>query len=108
MAYANLTEPGMKHFTSVLLQNCKVLKYEYYNRIFNAIIFVLFVIITCFILYYCKYTKENRIQNEEHQYESKQKHTLRTLQNIQKYKQKIESERISNIPFQTSDYKIFM
>lgn len=105
---ANLIEPGMKYFMSTLLQECQLLKYEYYNRMFNAIVFVFFILVTFGILYYCKHTKENQVQNEKDQYQSKKQHTLKTLQSIQKYKQKTESERISNIPFQTSDYKIFM
>jgi len=107
--YAKLTEPGMEYFTNKLLQKCKMWKYNYYNRILNITIFVIFVTICACVLYYCKYSKTMKEKNKSQHDQFKKQHTLDTLKVLQKLKQKVHSERISNLPFESNlDNKIFV
>ena len=109
--YATLVEPNMQNSMRNLLQNCHEWKTQYYNRIINASLLFMFILITSTTLYYCKTTKQSttkeKIRNEQY----KKEHTLRTLQNLQSINQKVQSERISSVPFDRTfnlDNKIFM
>lgn len=107
--YAKLTEPGMEYFTSKLLQKCKIWKYNYYNRIFNISIFMVFCITLVGMLYYCKYSKTKKEKNRLKDSQQKKQHTIDTLKVLQKLNQKVHSERISNLPFESNlDNKIFV
>lgn len=107
--YAKLTEPGMEYFTNKLLQKCKVWKYNYYNRIFNILIFAIFCVLIVAILYCCKHSKKAKKINSKKEIQMKKQHTINTLKNLQEINQKVHSERISNVPFESNlDNKIFV
>lgn len=109
--YARLVEPNMQNVMQNLLQNCHECKSRYYNRIVNATLLIVFCLITGTTLYYCKKTKHEYLKQNKNHEKCKKEHTLRTLQNLQHINQKVQSERISSIPFDSTfnlDNKIFM
>ena len=109
--YANLIEPNTKYVMKNLLQHCHEWKSQYYNRIMNATLWIVFSVLLCSVLYYCKKTKQSSVNNKKIHERHKKEHTLQTLQNLNQINQKVQSERISNIPFDTTfnlDNKIFI
>lgn len=109
--YARLVEPNMENIMQNLLQNCREWKSNYYNRMINATLLILFVLTTGITLYYCKNTKQVTTKAKKRHEQHKKEHTLRTLQTLQKINQKVQSERISSVPFDRTfnlDNKIFI
>ena len=52
MNKANLVEPGVKSFLSHSLNNCKNIKYKYYNSIFNISALIIFIVFFIGLLFY--------------------------------------------------------
>lgn len=68
----SLIEPGVKSFLKISLQNCKQLKEQYYNAIFNTAAFAAFVAIVGIILvikYNFKPSEEERERKIQEQRE---------------------------------------
>jgi len=62
---AALIEPGVKSFLKLSLQNCRQVKEQYYNTIFNTCTFVVFVVIVGTILFIKYKTKPTAEEIEE-------------------------------------------
>ena len=62
---ASLIEPGVKSFLKLSLQNCKQVKERYYNTIFNAGIFLIFIAIIGTILFIKYKTKPSADEVEQ-------------------------------------------
>jgi hypothetical protein len=68
----SLIEPGVRSFLKISLQNCKQLKEQYYNAIFNTAAFATFVAVVGIILvvkYKFKPTEEERERKIQEQRE---------------------------------------
>ena len=52
MEYPKLIEPNIKYFTKATLKQCKLIKYKYFNIIFNVGCLVLLVVIGGGLLVY--------------------------------------------------------
>ncbi len=81
-----LIEPGTKYFIHKSLEQCKEIKYSYYNTIFNIIVFLVFIGFTFVICYYGYKEKkvEKKISNETYIHE--------LINKIQKEKQEEEKK----------------
>ena len=53
MENPRLIEPSAKHFLYSTLQKCHDNRVQLYTIALNVIVFILFVVILCVILYYC-------------------------------------------------------
>ena len=49
---SKLTEPGVRYFLCEVLKQCREKKYALYSKLFNTIIFILFLLLIGGILYY--------------------------------------------------------
>ena len=70
-SYPILTEPGVHYFLCGILKQCREQKYAIYSKLFNLLLFLLFVLLLGSILYHRhkgKMTdkeKKTRMHNEE-------------------------------------------
>jgi hypothetical protein len=62
---ASLIEPGVKSFLKLSLQNCRQVKEQYYNTIFNACTFFIFVAVIGIILFIKYKTKPSADEVEQ-------------------------------------------
>jgi len=96
---AKLVEPGMKYFTTELLNKCNEKKLYFMNVSYNigiTILFFGFIIILVCISYQDKVYRET---NNEYIQLEKEKSTIETLKKIRELEKKYHSELISNIPY---------
>ncbi len=63
-----LIEPGTKYFIHKTLEQCKEVKYSYYNTMFNIIVFLLFVGMIFLICYYGYKNKKSEKKNTNEKY----------------------------------------
>ena len=92
-----LIEPGAKYFFDETLKRCRMTKYNYFNRIYNVCLTILFVLVIGSILY-CTYKTKN---NEYMQKQRTLQQELYIASKIKKIKQAQRRERgqmITNIP----------
>jgi len=92
-----LTEPGVMYFFDETLKNCRKMKYNYFNTIYNTCLAFLLLCIVGTILYFTYNTKNN-------EYLQKQRTLQQELFITSKIKQVQQSQRrergqlITNIP----------
>jgi hypothetical protein len=75
---ASLIEPGVKSFLKLSLQNCRQVKERYYNTVFNACIFLIFVAIIGTILF-IKYKTKPSQDEVEHRRQTQREYVLSQL-----------------------------
>lgn len=92
-----LVEPGVKYFFNESLKNCKKVKYNYYNSLFNLILCVLFILIVGSILLINYRNKQNSYVRREKQ-RQQEEYLANTIHKIQREKQRERGQMITNIP----------
>ena len=75
---ASLIEPGVKSFLKLSLQNCRQVKERYYNTVFNACIFLIFVAVIGTILF-IKYKTKPSQDEVEHRRQTQREYVLSQL-----------------------------
>lgn len=90
---AFLIEPNVKYALETTLQNCHNCRVKYYNIIFNAGIFIIFVTVTFLILYYSykpplTYEEKQQKMIKDQQY---------VLSKIRFYKDEFKKKNVTDI-----------
>lgn len=104
-----LIEPGTHYFFKETLKNCKKIKYSFYNKLFNIIITLIFVLAISTFLYIQyknvnnKKLKENQEKIKEYQYGK----IMRIIEEHNQEKARQRQELITNLPTNTSIKKTF-
>jgi hypothetical protein len=75
---ASLIEPGVKSFLKLSLQNCRQVKEQYYNTIFNACTFFIFIAVIGTILF-IKYKTKPSADEVEQQRQTQREYVLSQL-----------------------------
>jgi hypothetical protein len=75
---ASLIEPGVKSFLKLSLQNCRQVKEQYYNTIFNACTFFIFIAVVGTILF-IKYKTKPSADEVEQQRQTQREYVLSQL-----------------------------
>lgn len=97
-----LIEPDVKYFLNETLKQCHIIREEFYNKLFNIGMFILFLMILGGLLVYKYKGKLTPIeiikQNNE-----KQQYILEKIKNFQIYKQHAQQELITGLPHWVND-----
>lgn len=98
-----LIEPGVRFFLHQSLKQCNILREEYYNLVFNIMVFVGLLLFFGLILVY-KY--KGRLSTSEMQKKNKEKqqYLLSKIQNFQENKRKSHQELITGLPNWENEY----
>jgi hypothetical protein len=103
---SSLIEPGTHYFINQTLKNCKIVKEEYYNNIFNIALFLSLLLLIIFLLiirYKGKITPVEKKNKER----VKQEYILSKIKNYQDAKQRHRQEIITNLPkWENNEYEI--
>ena len=75
---ASLIEPGVKSFLKLSLQNCRQVKEQYYNTIFNMCTFFIFIAVIGTILF-IKYKTKPSADEVEHRRQTQREYVLSQL-----------------------------
>ena len=75
---ASLIEPGVKSFLKLSLQNCRQFKERYYNTIFNACVFIGFIVVVGTILF-VKYKTKPSAEEAEQRRQAQREYVLSQL-----------------------------
>lgn len=102
-----LIEPGVKYFIGETLKNCNKNKYEYYNKLFNLILFLLFFSILAITIYFSYVSKKTNI-DKSLQNQQKQEYILNMVQKIHDNQLKKHGDKITNLPEFESEFEITM
>lgn len=103
----SLTEPGVKYFINETLKNCKIHKYEYYNKLFNmALFFGFFGILVC-VIYYSYKEKKDEL-NKELENEKKQQYILNMVKQFNDKQLRQQGNKITDLPVFESEFETTM
>jgi len=97
IAKPSLVEPGVKYFFYETLKQCHQIKETYYNHVFNAGMFIFFMIILGGILLYKYKGKLTPAEKKQREIEKRQ-YVLSTIKNYQDEKRKMRQELITGLP----------
>tara|TARA_B110000261_G_C13041459_1_gene340508 strand:+ start:837 stop:1169 length:333 start_codon:yes stop_codon:yes gene_type:complete len=102
--YPKLIEPGVKYFLERSLKNAHIYKVEFYNTIFNIILFVVFCLsVVCFFGYKYK-GKLSQEEVEKKDHESHQ-YVLKQIKKFQVATLKSEQSLITGLPHWENAYQ---
>ena len=92
-----LIENGTYYFLDNILKQCHVIKMNYYNKIFNVGLFILFVFVLGLFL---TYRYKGRLSDEEIEEKNREKelYILSKIKNYQSGRQRIRNEMITGLP----------
>ena len=92
-----LIEPGTRYFFKSNLLNCKSVKEQHMNRLYNFTMFGLFIFIMMVILYY---NYKGRLTKHEIyvKHEKERQYILEKLKGLETDRQKESQQRITNLP----------
>ena len=93
----NLIEPGVKYFLNTTLEQCHIIKYKYYNFIYNLGLFIAFVSIITIFLYY-KYKIKNNRELQEEKKQIEQNYIMNKLRFMQDYRKNQTSNLLTDLP----------
>jgi hypothetical protein len=97
IAKPSLVEPGVKYFFYETLKQCHQIKEKYYNHVFNAGMFIFFMIVLGGILLYKYKGKLTPAEKKQREIEKRQ-YVLSTIKNYQDEKRKMRQELITGLP----------
>ncbi len=92
-----LIEPGVKYFLNSTLEQCHIIKYKYYNFIYNLGLFVGLISIISIFLYY-KYTQKNNKKLQEDKRRVEQEYIMNKLRFMQDYRKNQVSNLLTDLP----------
>jgi hypothetical protein len=100
-----LVEPGIKYFLHETLKKCKEYKETYNNYLYNAGLFIFFMLILGAILLY-KY--RGKLSTEEMQQKDREKrqYILSKIKNFQDAKRIAHQELITSLPNWDNEYEL--
>jgi hypothetical protein len=100
-----LVEPGIKYFLHETLKKCKEYKETYNNYLYNAGLFIFFILILGAILLY-KY--RGKLSTEEMQQKDREKkqYILSKIKNFQDAKRIAHQELITSLPNWDNEYEL--
>jgi hypothetical protein len=100
-----LVEPGIKYFLHETLKKCKDYKEKYNNYLYNAGLFIFFILILGAILLY-KY--RGKLSTEEMQQKDREKkqYILSKIKNFQDAKRIAHQELITSLPNWDNEYEL--
>lgn len=100
-----LIEPGIKYFMQKSLYNSHSFKINYYNTIFNVILFVIFLLIVLVILY-SKYKGKQKPEEVKLREKQSQEYVLEKIKKFQISKRKMEQDLITGLPHWNNEYDL--
>ena len=100
-----LIETGTKYFMKETLKNCRELKKNYYNRIINIILTMLFFCMIMGFLYYKKKTKLTPEEKEKLSLE-KENFFLNKIKQFRENNKKENNNLITNLPQFESHFEV--
>ena len=98
-----LIEPGVRFFLHQSLKQCNILREEYYNLVFNIMVFVGLLLFFGLILVY-KYKGRLTTSEMQQKNKEKQQYLLSKIQNFQENKRKSHQELITGLPNWENEY----
>lgn len=100
----SLVEPGVKYFFKETLKQCNEYKFEYYNSLYNVILFAILSIILFTIFVYNYKNKETSYQRRE-KLRMQEEYLASKIHRLKQEKQRERGQMITNIPeFESSDH----
>jgi len=102
---SKLTEPGVRYFLCEVLKQCREKKYALYSKLFNTIIFILFLLLIGGILYY---KHKGKITEVEKKVKRKKEETyiLEKIKSLQQNKKKEQNLIITELPQLDSGFDV--
>ena len=94
---ANLIEPGVKFFFKNSLNECRKIKDNYYNIIFNTILGIVFILICTSILYF-KYKGHITPEQKRVKAKKEKEYIMSKLIQLSDYKRKSSQNLITDLP----------
>ena len=101
----SLTEPGVKYFLNQTLKQCHIVKDKFHNVIFNAGLFIFFLLILAGILLY-KYKGRLTPVEKERKTQEKQQYILSKMKQLQEAKKIAHQELITGLPNWDSEFYV--
>ena len=100
-----LVEPGIKYFLHETLKKCKDYKEKYNNYLYNAGLFIFFMLILGAILLY---NYKGKLSTEEMQQQDREKkqYILSKIKNFQDAKRIAHQELITSLPNWDNEYEL--
>jgi hypothetical protein len=95
MEYPRLIEPGVKNYLYSTLQQCHDRKELFYTWVFNAVLFIVIVLVVGSILYYCR--KQKLTPYEQSEKERKDQEYV--LSKIRQYQTVQKTSPVTNLPY---------
>tara|TARA_B110001450_G_scaffold43248_1_gene39656 strand:+ start:40 stop:381 length:342 start_codon:yes stop_codon:yes gene_type:complete len=100
-----LTEPGVSYFLKETLKNCKIKKDVEMNNLMNLGLFIIFVTITCSLLYY-KFKTRPTEEDREKIKRLKRDYFVNRVRQLESKKAKQLQQSITNLPKFESPFEI--
>ena len=100
-----LTEPGVSYFLKETLKNCKIKKDVEMNNLMNLGLFIIFVTITCSLLYYKFKTKPTE-EDREKVKRLKRDYFVNRVRQLESKKAKQLQQSITNLPKFESPFEL--
>lgn len=97
MEYPKLIEPNIKYFTKATLQKCKLIKYKYYNIIFNILSFAILVVVGVGLLVY-KYKGKLSPLEKEVRSQQQKNYIFTKIKQYQDIRLRNNDSLITNLP----------
>ena len=94
---SHLVEPGARYFFNETLKQCRTIKHDYYNSMFNLILSILFIFVLGSILVYTYNHKENSYEKKVRLHKQEE-YLANTIQRLKQKKQRERGQMITNIP----------
>ena len=101
-----LIEPGIKYFLNETLKQCKEFRNNYNNLLFNACLFLSFLVVLGAILLY-KYKGKLTPVEKDMKDRMKQQYILSKIKNFQDAKRLAHQELITGLPGCDNEYTTF-
>jgi hypothetical protein len=101
-----LIEPGIKYFLNETLKQCKEFRNNYNNLLFNACLFLSFLVVLGAILLY-KYKGKLTPVEKDMKDRMKQQYILSKIKNFQDAKRLAHQELITGLPGWDNEYTTF-
>ena len=100
-----LVEPGIKYFLHETLKKCKEYKEQYNNYLYNAGLFIFFMLILGAILLY-KYRGKLSTEEMQQRDREKKQYILSKIKNFQDAKRIAHQELITSLPNWDNEYEL--
>lgn len=100
-----LVEPGIKYFLHETLKKCKEYKEQYNNYLYNAGLFIFFMLILGAILLY-KYRGKLSMEEMQQRDREKKQYILSKIKNFQDAKRIAHQELITSLPNWDNEYEL--